>query len=257
MRIGLLVIGDEILRGKRTDKHLPWVIGALDLRGLELAYARFLGDDEAAIAEAMQQAHAAGDLLLCCGGIGATPDDRTRQAAARAFHRPLMRHPEAEVLIRAEYGERADPYRVLMADLPAGATLIPNPVNRVAGFSVAHCHCVPGFPEMAWPMLEWVLDTCYAHLHRRDAPVEYRLRVLGTAGEADLLELMKQTLADHPGLALSSLPCRGDAERPRHIEFGFRGPERLAASAYRAFLAGIAPLGLPDLRVEPLAAPPG
>jgi molybdopterin-biosynthesis enzyme MoeA-like protein len=254
MRIGLLVIGDEILRGKRQDKHLPWVIRQLAGRGLELAYARFLGDDEIAIAGAMRQARADGDLLLSCGGIGATPDDRTRQAAALAYDVPLVRHPEGEALILQEYGERARPNRVLMADFPAGARLIPNPVNRVAGFSIGRLHCVPGFPEMAWPMLTWLLDHEYPQLRNPEPPVEYRLRVMGTAGEGDLLAIMEDTLARHAGLQLSSLPCRGDAERPRHIEFGLRGPEPLAAAAYRYFTARLS-ADFPDLVREPLRPP--
>lgn len=254
--IGLLVIGDEILSGKRVDRHLPKVIALLAERGLTLAWARFIGDDLVAIAEAMRAGRAAGEIVLSCGGIGATPDDRTRQAAALACDRPLCRHPEAAALIEQEYGVRAQPNRVLMADFPEGATLIPNPVNRVAGFSVGDLHCVPGFPDMAWPMLAWVLDTRYAHLHHQDVTVEYRLRVMGTAGEGDLLALMEATLAAHAGLKLSSLPHRGDADRPRHIEFGFRAAPTLADAAFRYFHAGLQ--GHPAAEViEILAAPQG
>ena len=254
MRIGLLVIGDEILRGKRQDKHLPWVIQLLAGRGLELSYARFLGDDDTVIAAAMRDARRAGDLLLSCGGIGATPDDRTRQAAAIAYGVPLVRHTEAEALILKEYAERARPNRVLMADFPQGARLIPNPVNRVAGFSIEQLHAVPGFPEMAWPMLEWVLQFEYPHLRDATPPVEYRLRVMGTAGEGDLLSIMEDTLSHHPGLQLSSLPCRGDAERPRHIEFGLRAEEGLAAQAYYYFTRRLDE-EFPDLVREPLVTP--
>lgn len=255
MDITLLVIGDEILRGKRQDKHLPHLITVLRQRGLFLHQARFLGDDEAQIAEALKVARSAGQLVLSCGGIGATPDDRTRQAAAAAYEQPLLRHPEAEALIIAEYGERARPHRVLMADFPAGAALIPNPVNRVSGFSMEHAHFVPGFPEMAWPMLEWVLDQRYGHLHDAAPPVEYRLRVVGTAAEGDLLTLMEDLLARHPGLQLSSLPSRGEPGRPRHIEFGFRGTPTLAAAAYHDFEVAVR-RDFPALQHEPLAPPP-
>ena len=167
----LLVTGEEQLSGKRQDQHFPQVIRLLAVRGLALTSATFVGDGEARIAAAIATVRAAGEVLLCSGGIGATPDDRTRQAAAAAFGRPIQRHPEAEALIVAQYGERAVPHRVLMADFPQGARLIPNPVNRVAGFSLDDCHFVPGFPEMAWPMLEWVLDTHY-RAHRHANPVE-------------------------------------------------------------------------------------
>lgn len=253
MRIGLFVIGDEILSGKRQDRHLPKAIELLAARGLELAWARFLGDDEAEIARAIETVRADGDLLLSCGGIGATPDDCTRQAAARGFGVPICRHAEAEALILDQYGEAALPNRVLMADFPEGSGLIPNPVNRVAGFFIEHCHFVPGFPEMAWPMLEWVLDTRYPQLHNTQPPVEFRLRVVGTSGEGDLLPLMQDTLRRWPAIKLSSLPSRGLPGRPRHIEFGFKGRHQDASAAYAHFHAGLA--AFPDLAIEVLAPP--
>lgn len=232
MALALMIVGDEILSGKRQDKHLPKVREMLHARGIELAEVRIVGDDEQRIAWTVAQLHARGDTVLSCGGIGATPDDRTRQAVARAFGVPVVRHAEGESLIVGEYADKAFPNRVLMADFPAGAALIPNPVNRVAGFSLNGVYCVPGFPEMAWPMLEWVLDTQLQHLHRATPPVEYSLRILGMTSEGDLLDLMEQVLRDFPGVSLSSLPARGDASRPRHIEFGIKGPVEIAAPAF-------------------------
>lgn len=251
--IGLLVIGDELLSGKRADKHLPQVIGLLGARGMALSWAHFLGDDEAQIAEAIAAAHRRGDTVLSCGGIGATPDDCTRQAAARAFGVPLLPHAEGVALIQAEYGERAYPNRVLMAHFPQGAALIPNPVNRVAGFSIGGCYFVPGFPEMAWPMLQWVLDQPLRGLHRADPPQEFSLRALGTSGEGDLLELMEATLREFPAVKLSSLPYRGDGNRPRHIEFGIKGPGPTAAAAFLWFRQRLALR--PEVRIEDLRVP--
>jgi len=248
----LLVTGNEQLSGKRQDKHFAKVIELFKARGLVLSCVTFLGDDEARIAAVIAEATQRGDILLCCGGIGATPDDRTRQACAAALGVPVERHAEAEALIAAQYGERAYPNRVLMADFPRGAMLIPNPVNRVSGFSMEHCHFVPGFPEMAWPMLEWVLDTHYADLHHAKPAVEYLLRAKGSAAEGDLLDLMEAVLAAHPGLEFSSLPFRGRDDQEPHIEFGFKGAQALAASAYRQFETGLQQRGV---RLEPRAAP--
>lgn len=253
MKFGLLVIGAEILSGKRQDKHLPRVIQLLAARGLSLSWAQVLGDDQTQIAEAIRTSHSRGDIVLSCGGIGATPDDKTRQAAAQAFRLPLVRHLEAEQLILDQYADKALPNRVLMADFPEGAGLIPNPVNRVAGFFVENHNFVPGFPEMAWPMLEWVLDTRYAALHNLNPVVEFSLRALGTSAEGDLLHLMEGVLAEFPGLEFSSLPSRGDATRPRHIEFGFKGQAELAANAYRWFQERI--LKEPGVTIEAIQAP--
>ena len=251
MNITLFVIGDEILSGKRQDKHLPKLIELLAARGMALSAAEFLGDDKTQIAAAIARVVARGDLLLSCGGIGATPDDCTRQGAALAFQRPLERHPEGLQLIEAQYGERAYPHRVIMVEFPQGAGLIPNPVNRVPGFHLGDAHFVPGFPEMAWPMLEWVLDTRYPQLHNAEPPVEYSLRAYDAA-EGDLLSLMEETLAAHPGLKLASLPFRSRPDTPAHIEFGFKGPQAQAASAYREFAQALAARAL---RVEALNSP--
>lgn len=232
MKFGLIVVGNEILSGKRQDKHMAEVIRLLGLRGLELAWARFVGDDREETAEIIRGSRSPDQVVFCCGGIGATPDDQTRQAAALAFGRNLVRHAGAEAEIVAQYGDKAYPRRVLMADFADGAGLIPNPVNRVAGFFLDHHYFVPGFPSMAWPMIEWVLDTRYAHLHDDDPACEFSLRVLGSAAESDLLDLMEATLARYEGIQLSSLPFRGDAARPSHIELGVRARRPLAAAAF-------------------------
>lgn len=255
MGVELLVIGDEILAGKRADRHVPAVISMLHRRGMELEGAQFVGDDSDRIAAAIRGVRDAGNVMLSCGGIGATPDDCTRQAAALAFAVPIARHPEALALIETRYGERAYPSRVRMADLPEGAALIPNPVNNVAGFYLTDCYFVPGFPEMAWPMLEWVLDERLPHLHRTRLPVEYIMRVRREGlGESDLLELMEEALRRYPGLRISSLPFRGDRDAMAHIEIGFRGAENMAGSAYRWFVDRMSGLGI---QIEELCAPAG
>ena len=99
MNFGLIIVGDEILSGKRADKHLPKVIELLAARGLSLAWARYVGDEPDRITADLRDAFASGDVVFSCGGIGATPDDHTRQCAARALDRPLELHPLARELI--------------------------------------------------------------------------------------------------------------------------------------------------------------
>src|SRR3546814_16763980 len=152
MALGLFVIGAEILSGKRQDRHFAKVLELLRARGIELGWAQFVGDDEQAIAEAIRTVVARGDVLLSCGGIGATPDDCTRQAAAIAFDVPLQRHREAERMLIEHHGGAATPNRLLMTDFPSGAGMIPNPVNQVPGFRFGQCYFVPGLSEMEWPM---------------------------------------------------------------------------------------------------------
>lgn len=254
MNIGLIVVGDEILSGKRQDKHLAKVIALLAERGLELSWARFVGDERPGITEALRQAHAGGGLVLCCGGIGATPDDHTRQSAAAALGLPLVLHPGARELIiqrmrtvAAEQGQAFDPerfdnlHRLNMGVFPQGAALIPNPYNQIPGFSVGDLHFVPGFPVMAWPMIEWVLDEHYAHLCGAARQSERSVIVFG-AIEASLTPLMESIEARFAGVKVFSLPSVDHPQWGRHIELGVKGRVDLAL-AFAALLEGLAAAG--------------
>jgi len=306
---GIIIIGDEILSGKRADKHLPKVIELLAARGLQLGYADYVGDDPeritATLARAFAAARVSGDVVFSCGGIGATPDDHTRQCAAKALGADLMLHPEAERLIRErmqdiarEQGVPYEPdrhdniHRLNMGVFPAGAAIIPNPYNKIPGFSCwvdrgddpaggrdphevgklgasstqqgprdwlrqtagatappggrelhavsdrGGVHFLPGFPVMAWPMIEWVLDTHYAGLHQKLAYSEKSVIVMGSM-EAALTPLMLDIEARHSGVKVFSLPSVDHPDYGRHIELGVKGTPEAVNAAYPALLAGL------------------
>jgi len=240
MNIGALIIGDEILSGKRADKHLPHVIATLAARGLMLDFVHYLGDDRERLTALLRDSFARADLLFSFGGIGATPDDHTRQAAAAALKLPLVRHPEAVAEIEARFGADAYPHRVLMAEFPEGARVIPNPVNRIAGFSIRDHHFFPGFPQMAWPMLDWVLATWYADL--RQVPPQERAIVVHDAGESQLLPLMEANVALFPQLKLFSLPSFM-SDGARRIELGVKGDPNLVDAAIAHLKEGVEAAG--------------
>ena len=218
--IGVVIVGDEILSGKRQDRHLSHAIETLGARGLSVDWAHYVGDDAGRLTALYRDTFAHGDLVFSFGGIGATPDDRTRQAAAAALGVPLERHPEAVAEIEARFGAEAYPHRVLMAEFPEGSRIIPNPYNRIAAFAVRDHHFFPGFPQMAWPMLDWVLATWYPDL-ARVAPLERAIVVYG-AGESQLLPLMDENVARFPMLKLFSLPSFMP-DGGRRIELGVKG----------------------------------
>jgi len=250
MNIGLIIIGDEILSGKRQDKHLPRVIELLAARGLALAWARYVGDDRARITEALAHAFASGDIVFSCGGIGATPDDHTRQCAAAALGVPLALHPEARALIEdrmrdiaREQGTTFDPerhdnvHRLNMGVFPQGAGIVPNPYNKIPGFTVGTVHFVPGFPVMAWPMIEWVLDHLYPQL--QDGPRQRELSVIVFGGmEAQLTPLMEEIEERFSAVKVFSLPSVDHPEYGRHIELGVKGQGDVMP-AYAALRAGL------------------
>lgn len=244
MGIGALIIGDEILVGKRQDKHFSVLVAALAKRGLRLSFCEYVADDPPRLTDTLRRTFASGDIVFSYGGIGATPDDHTRQCAADALGVALALHPEAEAEIRARFGVEITPQRLKMGEFPVGSAIIPNPVNRVAGFSVRDHHFVPGFPQMAWPMVEWVLDERYRHLHNTHPLKEASIFVF-EAGESMLSDLMYAIEAKWKKLKLFSLPTMGRDGSRGHIELGVRGDPVEVAVAIEEIRAEVARRGHP------------
>ena len=254
---GLIVIGDEIMSGKRVDKHLPKVVELLAERGLQLEYADYVGDSPQRITTTLKRAFDSGDVVFSTGGIGATPDDHTRQCAAKALGAELALHPVAETLIRErmkdvarENGTAYEPahadniHRLNMGVFPAGAQIIANPYNKIPGFSCVGktgqgaVHFVPGFPVMAWPMVASVLDTQYADHFQKSAYIEKSVIVFGSM-EAMLTPLMLELEKNHAGIKVFSLPSVDHPTHGRHIELGVKGTPEAVALAYPAMLSGL------------------
>ncbi len=267
-RFGLVIVGDEILSGKREDKHFATVIRLLAQRGLALAWARYAGDDRDALTALYRDTFASGDVVFSCGGIGSTPDDHTRQSAAAALGVPVVLHPEAELLIAQRCADMAregsgtadmshpeNRQRLKMGEFPAGASIIPNPFNRIPGFSIRNHWFMPGFPVMAWPMIEWALDTQYAQHFNRQVVAERSMLVFETP-ESALVPLMEAIEREFVGIKAFSLPSIGDGRdgRParRHIELGVKGEAAQVAPAFEAMAQGVRQLGAP---FELLATP--
>jgi molybdopterin-biosynthesis enzyme MoeA-like protein len=229
MDIGLIIVGDEILSGRRTDRHLGEVAKMLANRGLSLSWAKVLGDEPAALEQCYRDSFASGDLVLSTGGIGATPDDLTREAVAAALDTVTERHPEGTALLEKyarEKGRELTPERYRLVEFPRGSELIPNPYNGIPGFRIQHHHFVPGFPQMAWPMIEWVLDTLYPDLGDSNYR-EYSV-MLESANESRIIPMMEQILKDFPDVKVFSLPI---IDEPPRIELGVKGLQAEARAA--------------------------
>ena len=200
--VGLFIMGDEILSGKRQDRHFDQVKAILAARGLALSWVQYLGDDRERCVRALAQSFGSGDIVFSCGGIGSTPDDHTRQAAAQAL-----------------------------------------------GVGLA----LPGFPVMAWPMIEWVLETHYRPLFRSAAEIDCSMVVLRLF-EATVTPLMQRLCERYPQFKFYSLPSAGDDGLPKHVELGVKaqalssfGGEPVAPPlferAYQEFREGVLALG--------------
>lgn len=230
---GAVIIGDEIMSGKRQDKHFARIAEMLGKRGLQLSWVEYLGDDRQRLADTFMRTMGAGNIVFSCGGIGNTPDDHTRQAVAAALGVGLALHPEGYEELKARFaGEEITDKRKLLVTFPHGVQIIPNPFNRIPGFMAHEHYFVPGFPQMAHPMIEWVLDTYYQDLFK---PVGDKLEkaflLTGpNAYESALLDLMERIVAVYPDLRLFSLPSLIGKER-KHLELGVEGAPELVERA--------------------------
>ena len=264
MHFGAIIIGDEILSGRRTDRHLSKLIELLGARGLTLAYAHYVGDEPQRITDLLRQAFASGDVVFSFGGIGATPDDHTRQCAARALGVEMALHPQAAALIRErmqdvarEQGVPYEPdredniHRLNMGVFPVGADIIPNPYNKIAGFYCSArdegrerggIYFLPGFPVMAHPMVEWVLDSHYRHLFYQTAWKEQSVIVFG-AMEAALTPLM-ESLEQQFAVKVFSLPSVDHPQWGRHIDLGVKGDPAVVDLAFASLRQSLRDLGL-------------
>jgi len=259
-RFGLIIIGDEILSGRRQDKHMSKLIELLNERGLNLAWAKYVADDPEQITATLKESFASGDVVFSTGGIGATPDDHTRQCAALALGITIELHPIAKELItgRIQATAEGDPvkanlntaenqHRFKMGEFPVGSEIIPNPYNQIPGFRIQEHHFVPGFPVMAAPMMEWCLDTHYKHLFHQENWAEQSF-IVPKGIESVLTPLMERIEANFPGVKVFSLPSVGDPSKggvyaDRHIELGIKGNANLLESAWSALRTGTQALG--------------
>lgn len=246
-RIRLIIIGDEILSGRREDKHFAHLVGLLKTRGLSLHSVQIISDDPVDVENVLRQSFATGDIVFSCGGIGATPDDQTRQAAARALGLELALHPEAAALITERTQDQApagqgepdmstpeNQQRLQMGVFPVGAQIVPNPYNKIPGFFIENHTFMPGFPVMAWPMMEWTLDNRYLALHHQDPITEYSFLAFALP-ESRITPALEQLERQWAGVKAFSLPSVGDNQQRAHIELGVKGEPAACAEAL-AFL---------------------
>lgn len=235
-KIGLIIIGDEILLGRRSDKHFSKALDYFKKISIDISWIYFLGDDLEQLVDHFRAVRARGEDCFTFGGIGATPDDLTRQAMAEAHNQKLIRHPEAVRLIENQFGPEAYPNRILMAELPQGAGIIPNQYNNIPGFYCGRIHCLPGFPEMAWSMLDWVVENRY-EVEKTSHDYFKSITVLG-AKESELIELLTDNQQRFSEVKFSSLP-RFPKEGEWHIEIGARGRKKQVEAGFTALLASL------------------
>ena len=201
----LIVIGDEILSGRTQDKNVAEVATWLNDQGIRLAEVRVIPDDMARIGETVNALRAAHDYVFTTGGIGPTHDDITVDAVAAAFGVPVIVHPEARRMLEDYYRSRPGGLvlteaRLRMARVPEGAELLPNPSSGAPGVKMGNVYILAGVPNIAASMLEALTGKLEG-----GRPV-VSVTVGARAPESDVADLLRETEAAHPGVAIGSYP---------------------------------------------------
>lgn len=233
--IHLVIIGDEILSGKREDKHFKKALDVTKQNNYVIKSVSYLPDSEHEIQSKIENLK--DKIVFCFGGIGATPDDHTRSSAAKAHQKALKRHTDAAKLIEEKFGKEAYPKRILMADLPDGSELIPNEINMIPGFYINKKFFMPGFPEMAWPMMDWIFKNKLPQSNK----IEFdRSIIIPDIAESLLIDLMNQIENDFPLVKMYSLP---KITPQRQVEFGIKGDKEQVLSAMEVVKKYVKELG--------------
>ncbi|WP_457596596.1 competence/damage-inducible protein A [Hydrogenimonas sp.] len=238
MRFYQVIIGSEILGRRRTDRHFDFLSRALLERGARLGASFIIEDNESLIRRTFELIAADDEsVMFSFGGIGSTPDDLTRAIAAEVFTGGgLVVHEEAKRRILEQFGSEAYPHRIHMADLPAGAELLDNPVNNVPGFSLkGRFFFVPGFPQMAHPMVRQALERLLPAKLTRHSVTFTALR-----SENDLIEMMQRV---PKSVELSSLPAFCGDKRIAVIRL--EGEKEAVREWYEKFVAYMKEKGIP------------
>jgi len=207
MNFYAVIIGTEILNGRRVDKHFEFLKNELQKYGHEL-FASFVIKDDVALMKRTYKMikEDPNAVMFSFGGIGSTPDDLTREVASEVFRNaPTITNKQFKEDIIERFAEEAYPHRIHMADLPPDSTLLHNPVNNMSGFALDNrFFFVPGFPSMAHPMLQNVIKE-----HFGQSKKKYRHTLKAQTSENTLISIM-QKVPSH--IELSSLPIFIDSK---------------------------------------------
>ena len=232
----MLVIGDEILSGRTRDSNTNHLAKVLTEVGIDLREARVVSDDRGAIVAAVTALSKAYTHVFTSGGIGPTHDDITADAVAAAFGAPIDVRDDARAILAEHYAKRdieLNEARLRMARIPAGATLIDNPVSAAPGFILGNVHVMAGVPAIFEAMVASVISTL-AH----GAPlVSENWNVF--RGEGDVAAPLAQVARDFPELSVGSYPFQRDGRHGTNLVVRGRDPKRVSAAM--AKLQGLFP----------------
>lgn len=217
MRIAIVSVGDELLSGDTINTNTAWLGQLLTGMGLSVVFDVTVPDDVPDIVGALRQSARLADAVIVEGGLGPTSDDLTREGIAAAIGVELRRDADIEKRLRGWYAERGRPVldvSLRMADVPAGADILPNPCGQAPGLRTvldgSVVYAVPGVPrEMQAIVTESVLPDL---LVRAGGSTDVHTTTLRVAvrGESEVATWVAACGPIPPSLRVAYLASPGD-----------------------------------------------
>lgn len=167
MRCEVVAIGTELLLGTVVDTNSSWIGQQLALAGIDCLRSVRVGDNHDRMVAVLRESLERADAVICCGGLGPTQDDVTREAIAEVMGVPLRRDEAVAEVIRemfASRNRRMPENNLRQADVPEGATVIVQtrgtapglicPVPVAGGADPKVIYAVPGVPHEMRDMID-------------------------------------------------------------------------------------------------------
>jgi molybdenum cofactor synthesis domain-containing protein len=223
---GLLIIGDEILSGRTKDRNIGYIAEYLGRIGIDLKEVRVVGDEEAAIVEALNALRTRYSYVFTTGGIGPTHDDITADSVAKAFGVGIDVDPRVVALLKERFSDvELNAARLRMARIPDGAELIPNKVSRAPGFRIGNVMVMAGIPTIMQAMLDEAAKTLKTGIRVLSETIR------ADAREGDIGTPLAEIAKAHPDTMIGSYPFFDEVRGPNtNIVVRSRDPVTLASA---------------------------
>jgi nicotinamide-nucleotide amidase len=254
VRCEVLAIGTELLLGQVIDTNSAWIGEQLAVAGIDSYLQVKVGDNQARIVTAIRQALARSDAVICCGGLGPTQDDITREAIADVLGVPLEVDQAMAARIEEIFAGRGRPMarnNLRQAEVPRGAGLIPQVRGTAPGLICRlgdrSIYAVPGVPGEMREMIERaVLPDLVA---RAGVTATIRSRTLRTWG------LSESALAERLAGRMAALDAVPDGPTIAFLASGIEGIKVRVTAKAATRAAAEAALGAEETAIRALLGP--
>ncbi len=158
------MVGDELLLGQTTDTNAAFLGQQLAGSGFEVVRRWTVGDRHEEIRWALQQAEQSAPVIIVTGGLGPTPDDRTKDALAAHVGRRLIFRPDVMQQVEDHFRRLGRPMPAVnrnQALVPEGCQILPNAQGTAVGIWIEHDNriyvALPGVPFELKPLVSHAL----------------------------------------------------------------------------------------------------